>query len=81
MHPAPVNKAVQYIEKQFDGNLNSTSVFRGDPSPAIDATWKRVSVIGNIHDGRVVDILSHTAHIDSPGNAFDARTVLDGWRE
>jgi hypothetical protein len=37
-----VNEAVQYVEEQFDGHLTSTSVFRGYPSPAIDAAWTRV---------------------------------------
>lgn len=45
---APVNEAVRYVEKQFDGAVNSTCVYRGDPSPEVDAAWKRISTDGEV---------------------------------
>ncbi|KAF9220030.1 hypothetical protein BS17DRAFT_358952 [Gyrodon lividus] len=41
---SPVNEAVEYVEIHFNGSLQSSSIFRGDASPEIDAAWKRISV-------------------------------------
>ncbi|KIJ57624.1 hypothetical protein HYDPIDRAFT_44860, partial [Hydnomerulius pinastri MD-312] len=40
---SPVNEAVEYVNVHFNGSVQSTSIFRGDPSPEIDAAWRRVS--------------------------------------
>ncbi|KIJ65796.1 hypothetical protein HYDPIDRAFT_27029 [Hydnomerulius pinastri MD-312] len=41
---SPINEALEYVNGvQFNGSLDATSIYRGEPSPELDALWRSVS--------------------------------------
>ncbi|OJA14475.1 hypothetical protein AZE42_05296 [Rhizopogon vesiculosus] len=41
---SPANEAIEYIGiVRFDLGLTSTSIYRGPPSPEINAAWDRIA--------------------------------------
>ncbi|KAG1883797.1 hypothetical protein F4604DRAFT_1736529 [Suillus subluteus] len=44
---SPANEAVEYVGIiRFNGTLGTPSIYRGPPSPEINAAWDRISLNG-----------------------------------
>lgn len=40
---APMLEAVEYVEKDFSNEFNSTSIYRGPPTPEREAAWDKLT--------------------------------------
>ncbi|KAG1852833.1 hypothetical protein DFJ58DRAFT_399084 [Suillus subalutaceus] len=77
---SPANIAIEPVIVRFNGTLNFPSIYRGPPSPEIDAAWNRVS--RNVAPSRMTreemlkagttDLLSKVRYPDKIGGGYMA---------
>lgn len=46
-YPAPAQEAIDYHTVKFNGTFDVGSIYRGAPSPELDAAWNRLTEHGN----------------------------------